>query len=125
MLQHIRTGMDQETRRIEAEDKKLHAEMKMEHPEGEENVPGNIFMADNITLPGGSETSQQILAATNKPSDNGSFKTILGVSALALSLGIPASLLGGAMLLREKTTQPIPQVQDTDTDTTRGIRILR
>ena len=129
-LQHIRSGMTQEQRRIAAEDKlvqaALHGKQAALDAFGEEDMSGgDVFIADNITVPSNQPMQPvpppQIIQAPaptiEKPD---TFKNLLGIAALLAAVGVPSSILMAKMLDRPPTV-----VEDKDTNTHRGIRFLR
>lgn len=106
--------MDQERRRVEVEDQLLQKKLGGTPIEGEGDMPGDVFMADNITFP--TKTPKQ------QPQPD-TFKNLLGGAALAAAIGLPLAWLGSRYI--DSQRPELPSYVDTDTDTTRGLEILK
>lgn len=105
-LQHIRSGMDQERKRVLAEDQAVLGSIGATMPSGEESdMVGDVYLGDqntNITSPG----SQ--------------FGKLAGSALLATALAAPLAAVAWKYLDRD----PAPVVEPTE-DTRRNIRIYR
>ena len=104
-LQHIRSGMDQERKRVLAEDQAAMKAMGGQMADaGDEDMVGDVDLGGNTYN-------------ISEPA-KGQFGKLAGMALLAASLAAPTAALGWKYLDR-------PVIQPTDTDTNIGLRLFR